>query len=82
MGGSSHLAGMSTSGASLNRAPSFAKLRPDAIAVSENPALFKNSSQQDRGIFLDSIEVGDIHSASAHLLKAGRQINSFGISIE
>ncbi len=70
---------MGASGASANRAATFAQLGPLAIPVDEDAALVENTIQKKRGACLNPLETSDIHSASGHTLNVRTQARDSGV---
>ncbi len=68
-------------GAGADRAAALAQVLPLAVAVDEDPTLVENAVQEERGTFLDPIQMGDIHPATGNVPKASGEAESGGCAI-
>lgn len=64
---------MSASCAGADRVSTLAKLQPQAISIDEDAALVEHAFEEKGGTSLNPVQVGHIHPATRHLLKAGLQ---------
>ncbi len=76
--GTIHLSPVGALGARANRPAPFTQLPPKSVAIDEDAALVQHLAQEQRGIGIDSSQLGDIDPISHNRLEELRQLHGIG----